>query len=859
MKLKHSLLLTAALAVACFGADLNWRNNNTPANVTSTIDENGTVSMRVLSKGLDGAAIMQLPERGQEGWRELTCKVKASMPGVAYIQVKFYLDNIEKNRISGEANIKLEDILTLKIPPLPIQATSAEVLLRMYVNDKTIGATAVFSDCKLASIPAPPRKPMTAYSKNAVRSPTDDEPIELVPGYATCSFNINRCEAKDYSQISGKLQYREKGAATWRNGVPPVFIRNERALRCNVLDLEEDKPYELKLTWDDCGKHNEITREFRTKSANFPIARTVVLGPEHCGKLFTPESGKPGAYIRYIAPAGFVLTPGPEDMNAIAIVDKEYILLEGLTVRGGKDSAIFVNKSKHIAIRNCDIAEWGRTGTFRPDLDGKHYNEQGNAIHNEAGIKVTYCHDFLAERNYMHDPKTRGTSWFYSHPAGSCAMFLQAVSSCTIRHNDMVGSDDWRWDDAVCGGGNFSLDGSCYADAEVYGNYFALGDDESFELDGGQKNARYFYNMTEHFFCAVSLASIARGPSYVYANRFTRRGDEAGFGGVGIKLLCSNCKLPWGPAFVCNNDIQWSQGGPPQEINVPSQGEPFTLLTSRNNKRSWQGGCLWDAPNLNCVLDMKDDDPAPEGFPPLPAYLPYRPSGLTVNTSYIEMKLDSDRDKEATVTVTPTRSGEFRVMHPRHTTHFTVSPAQGTFTSGKPVTFTVRSNLKGIEHARRNHGAFIVRMADGFSVPVSVTVDTQKHPVLLAKTRKAMLPGKVVKVSKTEYRMEFDIPADGKFYLFGESDPIGTRNILISRDDGEELKSSFHPFPFGCINTGHIFNQRNRPIPLKAGKHTFRVRHADASNPRPLLLRGCWLVTGSPVTTIWAGSPVDNP
>ncbi|MBR0459783.1 MAG: right-handed parallel beta-helix repeat-containing protein [Victivallales bacterium] len=858
MNLKPCILMAVALVSVCFAADLKWASHN-PKNVATTIGDDGIVSMRVLSEGLDGAAAMLLPERGQEGWRELTCKVKASKPGVAYIQVKFFLDKIEKQRISGEPNAASEDTISLKIPPLPIQATSAQILLRIHANPRNVGSTAVFSDCKLESIPSPPRQPRTEYPKDAVRSPTDDDPIELVPGYATCSFNINRCEAKDYSQIKGTLQYREKGATAWRNGVPPVFIRNERALRCNILDLEEDKPYELKLVWEDCGKQNEIEREFRTKSAKFPVARTVVLGPEHNGKTFVPESGKPDAYIRYTAPAGFVLTPGPEDMNAIAIEGKEYILLEGVTVRGGKDSAIYVNKSKHIAIRNCDIAEWGRTGTFRPDLDGKHYNEQGNAIHNEAGIKVTYCHDFLAERNYMHDPKTRGTSWFYSHPAGSCAMFLQAVSSCTIRHNDMVGSDDWRWDDAVCGGGNFSLDGSCYADAEVYGNYFALGDDESFELDGGQKNARYFYNMTEHFFCAVSLASIARGPSYVYANRFTRRGDEAGFGGVSIKLLCSNCKFPWGPAFVCNNDIQWSQGGPPQDISVP-QGEPFTLFTSRNNKRSWAGGCLWDAPNLGCILDMKDDDPAPEGYPPLPKYLPYRPtSGLIVNNSYLEMKLDSDQDKEADVTVTPARSGEFRVMHPRHTTHFTVTPTQGMFTAGKPVIFTVRSNLKGIAHARRNHGAFIVRMADGFSVPVSVTVDTQKHPTLLAKTRQAMLPGKIVKVSNTEARMEFDVPADGKFYLFGQSAPMGTRNILISRDDGEELKSSFHPFPFGCINTGHIFNQRNRPILLKAGKHTFRVRPADASNPRPLLLRGCWLVTGSPVTTLWAGSPVDNP
>ncbi|MBR0459178.1 MAG: right-handed parallel beta-helix repeat-containing protein, partial [Victivallales bacterium] len=752
---------------------------------------------------------------------------------------------------------------SFQIPPLPINANSANVLIRINANEENIGATATITDIKFGSIPEPERKFRTEYPKKFVRSPTDDEEIELVPGYATCSFNINKCEAVEYSQIKGKLQYREQGAKQWRNGIPPVFIKNERALRCNILDLEENKAYELKLEWEDCGKKQEITRQFRTKSADFPIARTVMLGPEHNGKPFLPESGKPGAYIRYTAPAGFVFSPGPEDMNAILIEGKEYILLDNITIQGGKDSAVLVQNSNHIAIRNCEFSGWGRGGTFRPDLDGKYYYN-GWRISGESGIKVRYCHDFLAERNYFHDPKTRGTSWFYSHPAGSCAMNLMAVSSCTIRHNDMVGSDDWRWNDAVCGGGNFSYDGSCYADAEVYGNYFALGDDESFELDGGQKNARYFYNMTEFFYCGVSLASISRGPSYVYANRFARRGDEGGFNGVGIKLLCSGCALPWGPAFCCNNDIDWQIGKPPQRVSI-TPGEVFTLFTSRNNKLSWEGSVLTNTPQENYLLDMQDDKPAPEGYPPLPDQLPYRPlAGLTVDKSHLDFELNSDATLSQTITVTSKRNGSFRVLQPAHTNHFTVTPAEGIFTAGKPFVFTVSTNRAGIENARHNHGAFIVRMPDGYSVPVSVSVDTRKHPELLAKTRSAMLPGKVVHLAPGQMRLEFDVPKDGEYYLFAQCAPKTTRRMSISLDGGEELENSVKPYPFGCLNTGGIRNQRNRPRRLKAGKHVFRVnapikKSETTGEDVTAKLTDCWLISGSPQVTIWAGSPIDNP
>lgn len=170
----------------------------------------------------------------------------------------------------------------------------------------------------------------------------------------------------------------------------------------------------------------------------------------------------------------------------------------------------------------------------RPELDGKFY-EAGRALNNDAGIRIQDCRDILVERNYIHDPRGTANSWFYSHPAGPNGIFVGGTEQAVFRYNDFIGSDRHRWNDAVEGMNNGSVNGSVCRDAEIVGNYFAFGNDDGMELDGGQQNCRFLFNKSEGVLCGVSTAPCLAGPSYLVGNLFCKPGDELGFTNTAIK------------------------------------------------------------------------------------------------------------------------------------------------------------------------------------------------------------------------------------------------------------------------------------------------------------------------------------
>lgn len=411
--------------------------------------------------------------------------------------------------------------------------------------------------------------------KNPPKAKAPAPELELVPGFQVASVYLHHCAEKPESvDLKFRRISSEKKKTKTQNALEPVWYKEERNLRGSLVNLKEDSEYEVQLKVSVDGTEKVYKGRFRTQSGKVKIWKTIELTPENCAKFpFKPkENGSvEKGFICYTAKPGFVLDAGESADAAIQLTENQYVLFDGLTIRGGRRDAIQLTDCRNVRILNCDIADYGRIGVQRPDLDGKFFmpGDDRHGINNDCGVRIDGCNSVLVERCFVHDPRGTANSWFYSHPAGPNAVFVGNSTGVCLRWNDFIGSDLHRWNDTVEGMANGLNSGSVRRDAEICGNYLAFGNDDGMELDGGQVNCRFLMNRTEGHLCGVSTAPCKRGPSYLWRNVFCNPGDVYGLVGVGFKNNFQN--IGAGTTFFIQNSILGystafsSPGGTPEE------------------------------------------------------------------------------------------------------------------------------------------------------------------------------------------------------------------------------------------------------------------------------------------------------
>ena len=171
------------------------------------------------------------------------------------------------------------------------------------------------------------------------------ENLCLVPGFQVCSIEHKGGQ-------SGKVRFRKAGEKVWQNTHDLVYVDSEKVLRGSLLKLDEDTSYELEVSVAD----KTYQRSFKTRKFDFPVAETVYLTKKDCGRTFKPKSGSPGKYIRYTAKPGFVFNSGKNAGIDILIENAQYIILDGLTITGGKFNAVRIRNSKHCIYEWVSIA-----------------------------------------------------------------------------------------------------------------------------------------------------------------------------------------------------------------------------------------------------------------------------------------------------------------------------------------------------------------------------------------------------------------------------------------------------------------------------------------------------------------------
>ena len=588
----------------------------------------------------------------------------------------------------------------------------------------------------------------------------------IKPTFASAAYYLSSADA-------GKVTpyFKKAGSSQWNEALAAYYDKERKQYRGSIVRLEQDTKYDLKLV----GANGKIlkTGSFRTWADKVKVAKTIWLNEKDLkSTLVITSSGSPDAWIRYAQKPGTVIAPKGEK-SIIRLQGAKYILLENLNIKGGGKHAIEVNDCHNIRIVNSEITGWGIVGEQRCDYNGRFHLKgkapSGYGINMNGAINIIRGSGIVVERCYIHDPRNRANSWFYSHPAGPQAVTVGSPDSCVIRYNDFVGSDEHRYNDAVESLGNFSKDGGLNRDADIYGNFMIFCSDDNIELDGGQQNVRCFDNRFEGSYCGVSIQGCMTGPSYVFDNTFLNMGDE--FGAVGYTL--KSCAGPhWGKlskdnaSYIFNNtftgpgtgtnidvfmDYRNNIWGGNRKIDGASKphtgsgnifekrakGIKYNMKNTRYGKVDFAGLSSGDLrlaensrfkgkgsviPNFTAA---KSVDP---GAFHAAKVQPARPLGVCVQPQQLNYTFAKGAaSKPLTVKVKgvcPKFSGRFAIRKNFVADWFEVTPSQGEIKNGNELELKV-SIKPGFEAKYRKYrGAFLVRFENGLSRPVSVYLDT---------------------------------------------------------------------------------------------------------------------------------------
>ena len=712
--------------------------------------------------------------------------------------------------------------------------------------------------------------------------------LHLVPTFVSCSVYYGSPELK-----SASLEFRKRGDKVWNKALTPLYFPEFSNYRGSIVNLEENTRYEVRFL--DSGKE-VCRREVRTWNSIVPVGKTVYITPEMMKNppLRISDKGSRTSYIRYTVKPGVILENNSDKLS-IMFDGAQYVVLDDIVLKAGDfRNAIEVHNSSDIRIRNCDISRWGRVGKQRFDKGGKFYEDVSTTrfgwkdggkldyVNFNAAIRLQRCNDVVIERCYIHDPRNHANSWRYSHPQGPCAVLMDCVRySTVIRYCDFVGSDGHWYNDAVEGIGNFEEFGGFRRDADIYGNFMYFCGDDCIELDGGQQNVRCFRNRFQSSYCGVSIQGCAVGPSYVFGNLFSGMGDEFGDCGQTIKTgggfhardasafvfnntFCSSAEtglilMKTLRTFVQNNFFAGAQKICETRFAPPSVLSNNTLHGKFSNKSEFvpeNPVPVKMIPNFNKSGDINGAVQPGAGL----SAVPYRPMPVVLSREFISgIEVKNGKVIPGYVEITADVKGSdfvsgFTIRKNNDVDWFEVTPSKGVFKSGEKVKFTVKLNAAKLNDRRKYRAAFLIRLDNGESRPVTVEADTdfvppaKPHkkgefalyidPFFTANGEAAPMVDDKNGADKLCFELnrdicgnrifeyKFQIPKDGTYYIMLRG--YGPRRSIYAAVDNDKFElSQMLTFPYmsySMLIPNRKFGNLLRHYNLKKGEHVLRLK-----------------------------------
>ena len=407
---------------------------------------------------------------------------------------------------------------------------------------------------------------------------------------------------------SCEVTYRKAGDANWKKAYAPVYDGVGKQFRGSIVYLEEDTEYEVKAVINGTEKISKI----RTWTSNPPVAQTIGLSEIYSGEgplLLDKIQGTADGWIKIVADDKCdTINAGKKYTQAVMIYDCKYLIFEGIKIRGGSRHGInLLHPSDNVRILNCDIAEWGLEGVLDTDFGG--YAYEGYFYNNVGGVYFYGSTNSVIERCYIHDPDVKTNSWSSAtwrdvHPKGGTAIQMMGHGGMVVRYNDLIGSDEHRFNDVMEGTNNGGRDSASIGrDADVYGNMMIYSEDDSIELDGGQMNVRFYRNRIEKSYCGISLAPNVMGPSYIFENQVTNMGNTYNNNTWSTVKTGGSPDGVFGMEFFFNNTMDTKGNG---IINSNYSGKNEYHSVSRNNVLVTRTATY--IPFKNISADQRDDN-----------------------------------------------------------------------------------------------------------------------------------------------------------------------------------------------------------------------------------------------------------
>lgn len=661
------------------------------------------------------------------------------------------------------------------------------------------------------------------------------ENLGLKPTFVNCGVEFE-CDSP-VEDI--RLEYLERGGG-WKavDALEFPYFPDDKAYRGSIRNLKEDTPYLVRLV----SKGVTFAQgTFRTWKSEVPIAKTVEISAGSKLPIVISERGTEDGWVRVVAKNGGALDFGEGRETPIVVRGARYVVLDSLRILGSRaNNAVEVQDAKFVRFRNCDISRWGRVGVPRFDKRGwlfevDRMDEKWGIVYDAAikiGTEVSGC---VVERCWIHDPRGRANSWFYSHPSGPVAILMARPSDSTvIRWNDLAGSDLHRYNDVIEGVGNFDRNGGFNRDADIYGNFMAFSNDDCIELDGGQRNVRCFGNRFESSYCGVSVQGCMMGPAYVYDNLFSGMCGE--FGETGQTLKTGGGEHGKDAVVFIDGNVFWGKGsGITMRKNLRSvvRGNVFCDAQEVSEKKS-SPASYYRRNLLNEEIDEEKLDWS----------ILARPTPFTLDRerfSGVKVALGKAEPEAIAVTVRGgAKAANFEILKNGDCDWFDVSPSQSVVASGGEVKLAVKFNPKRMRSRRHYRGLFLVRTPDGLSRPVSIFAETDFVPPYkadkpgdLAIYHPAFKEGAWTALCKGNEcgKFVFDVPKDGRYYFMVRSKGWLRPKAAVDDDEPKVCRLQNTSYPtWTMIAPGKDFGDMCRHYDLKKGRHTLKIWN-HAGNP----------------------------
>ncbi|MAI37137.1 MAG: right-handed parallel beta-helix repeat-containing protein [Alteromonadaceae bacterium TMED7] len=388
------------------------------------------------------------------------------------------------------------------------------------------------------------------------------------------------------------VRYMAADNTQWKKGLNLTWEPIYGSFAGSIVYLEANTTYDIEVEVADASGNSTIhTFTTTTKPNSPPIDPNNIhyLSDIYSGGQLDLEalniSGNENGYAKIIGD-GQTIEVGDDILAAVNIGNQSYIMLENLTVKGGKRYGIFAKKAHHIWIKGCNVSEFGRKAVDIRNGVAYSSTTSNSPINYDSGIYLERSGIAVIEECEVHSPNLAANTWRNGHPKGANALQVWAYHDSDnyrgefiVRNNKFYGSQNHRFNDVIEGRKNFERLGGFVRNSAIYGNYLAYANDDLIEIDGGQQNVLVYDNEMEQGYAGISIAPNMLGPSFIFHNHIHNLGDETGKEWTAIKAGGLITK-PAGRTFIFENFIDVKRNGiAASRVN----GDSTIWITSQNN------------------------------------------------------------------------------------------------------------------------------------------------------------------------------------------------------------------------------------------------------------------------------------